>query len=441
MKYWNQFLEEAKKHIPKSIDCEIKMISSTNSLTRFANSHIHQNVEEEVADIYLTVHKDDKTITLNSNITSIDSPKSLIDKALAEVENSPNDTGWAGMPESDSSFNGYKEIEPKNPEERAGKVKDFIEVGKDFNAAGYCSTSVDHYFVWNTNGLESSDSTTSAFIDGIFRTETSSGSSHRGGTSLEDIDSETAGIEAFKLAKDSQNPKDIDPGKYEVVLGPEAVSTILVFLGVYGFNARSKIEGTSPIQMNSQQFDEKLTLIDDPHRDKSLGFKIDASGAPKKTLEIVKDGVPKSLFHTRRTAKELNEENTFHELFGWGDSFGGIGTNIYLNPGSSTKEDMISAVERGIYINEFWYCRVLDPITQVVTGLNRNGSFLIENGKITKPVGRLRFTQSFIASLAAGNVISLGSESRFADSEFGEGILNVPMLHLKEFNFTGGVSG
>ena len=193
--------------------------------------------------------------------------------------------------------------------------------------------------------------------------------------------------------------------------------------------------------MNSQQFDKKLTLVDDPHRDKSLGFKIDASGAPKKTLEIVKDGVPKSLFHTRRTAKELNEENTFHELFGWGDSFGGIGTNIYLNPGSSTKEDMISAVERGIYINEFWYCRVLDPITQVVTGLNRNGSFLIENGKITKPVGRLRFTQSFIASLAVGNVISLGSESRFADSEFGEGILNVPMLHLKEFNFTGGVSG
>ena len=126
MKDWNQFLEEAKKHIPKSIDCEIKMISSTNSLTRFANSHIHQNVEEEVADIYLTVHKDDKTITLNSNITSIDSPKSLIDKALAEVENSQNDTGWAGMPESASSFNSYKEIEPKNPEERAGIVKRYF---------------------------------------------------------------------------------------------------------------------------------------------------------------------------------------------------------------------------------------------------------------------------------------------------------------------------
>ena len=441
MKDWNNFLEEAKKHIPNSVECEIKMISAVNSLTRFANSHIHQNVEEEVSDVYLTIHKNGKTITLNSNITSIDSPKSFIEKALVQVDNSPDDQGWAGMPERESSFNGYKEVKSKDPEERADKVKKFIEVGKDFNAAGYCSTNVDHYFVWNSNGLESSDSTTSAFIDGIFRTDTSSGSSHRGATSLEDIDSEATGLEAFQLSKDSQNPEDIDPGKYEVVLGPEAVSTILVFLGVYGFNAKSKIEGTSPIQLDSQQFDEKLTLIDDPYRDKSLGFKIDASGAPKKTLEIVKDGVSKSLFHTRRTAKELKEENTFHELFGWGDSFGGIGTNLYLNPGSSTKEEMISDVKRGIYINEFWYCRVLDPITQVVTGLNRNGSFLIENGKITKPVGRLRFTQSFISSLGVGNVISVGSESRFADSEFGEGILNVPMLHLKEFNFTGGVSG
>ena len=102
---------------------------------------------------------------------------------------------------------------------------------------------------------------------------------------------------------------------------------------------------------------------------------------------------------------------------------------------------MIKSVKRGIYINEFWYCRVLDPITQVVTGLNRNGSFLIENGKIIKPVGRLRFTQSFMASLAPGNILSIGNKSRYADSEFGEGMLKVPALHLKEFNFTGGVSG
>ena len=134
-------------------------------------------------------------------------------------------------------------------------------------------------------------------------------------------------------------------------------------------------------------------------------------------------------------------ENTHHEFFGVDDYFGGIGTNLNLNKGETSHNDMIASVKKGIYINEFWYCRVLDPITQVVTGLNRNGSFLIENGKITKPIGRLRFTQSFITSLSQGNVISVGDKSRYADSEFGEGMLKVPKLHLKEFNFTGGVSG
>ena len=110
----------------------------------------------------------------------------------------------------------------------------------NMNAAGYCSTSVNNYFVWNSNGLNSSDTNTSSFIDGIFRTETSAGSSHRGAQELEKIDATEAGQEASYLAKEGQNPVDIDPGKYEVLLGNEAVSTILVFLAVYGFNAKSE---------------------------------------------------------------------------------------------------------------------------------------------------------------------------------------------------------
>jgi predicted Zn-dependent protease len=309
------------------------------------------------------------------------------------------------------------------------------------NAAGYCSTYLNNLFIWNTNGLNSSDTSESAFIDGIFRTDTSAGSSHRGAVDIKDLNASRTGKEAAKLALDSQNPTDIDPGKYEVILGHEAVSTILIFLSVYGFNAKSKIDGMSPLLIGENQFDEKITLIDTPEDEDSIGFKIDATGAKKHNLEVIKNGIPKTYFHTRRTSKELDMENTQHELLGWGHNFGGIATNLNLNTGHTSHDDMISGVKRGIYINEFWYCRVLDPITQVVTGLNRNGSFLIEDGKITKPIGRLRFTQSFITSLGQGNVISVGNTSRYADSEFGEGMLKVPELHLKEFNFTGGVSG
>ena len=441
MKIWEDLLQDIEKNIPSGTECELKMMHSKSALTRFANSQIHQNVDEESADVFLTLHKDSKTITISANLTALKNPMEFVSKAMDSLKSSPIDKGWAGLPDSSESFSGLSKIDESTPDERANKVKEFVSEGKQMNAAGYCSSYTNNYFVWNTNGLNSSDSSSSAFIDGIFRTESSAGSSHRGGILLSDIKAQQAGNEAAKLAIDGENPEDIEPGNYEVILGHEAVSTILVFLGVYGFNAKSKIDGMSPINLDEKQFDEQINLIDTPEDDDSIGFKIDASGSKKKNLEIVKDGVSKSYFHTRRTAKELNAESTFHELFGWGENFGGIGTNLKLLGGNVSREEMIKSVKKGIYINEFWYCRVLDPITQVVTGLNRNGSFLIENGKITKPIGRLRFTQSFMASLAPGNILSVGNKSRYADSEFGEGMLRVPALHLKEFNFTGGVSG
>jgi predicted Zn-dependent protease len=102
---------------------------------------------------------------------------------------------------------------------------------------------------------------------------------------------------------------------------------------------------------------------------------------------------------------------------------------------------MIAAVERGLYVATFNYCRILDPRTQVVTGLTRNGTFMIENGKITGAVTNLRFTQSFVEALAPDRIRGIESTSRFADSEFGPGFVVAPSLHLAGWNFTGGASG
>ena len=162
MKIWEDFLSETTKYIPSNLECEIKMMNSKISLTRFANSHIHQNVEEETSDIYLTLHKDKRTITLTSNLTSINNPKSFVDKALEDASNNPLDNSWAGMPDKSLAYDGYKNLEEETPDARAKKVKDFIDSGKKFNSAGYCSTSVNNYFVWNTNGLTSTDTSTVA---------------------------------------------------------------------------------------------------------------------------------------------------------------------------------------------------------------------------------------------------------------------------------------
>ena len=160
----------------------------------------------------MPLHKNSKTITISTNLTALKNPKDFVSKALDSLNNSPQDKGWAGLPDSSESFNGFSKLNESTPEERADKVKEFVSEGKQMNAAGYCSTYINNYFVWNTNGLNSSDSSSSAFIDGIFRTESSAGSSHRGGILLSDIEAQKAGSEAAKLATDGKNPEDIDPG-------------------------------------------------------------------------------------------------------------------------------------------------------------------------------------------------------------------------------------
>ena len=121
--------------------------------------------------------------------------------------------------------------------------------------------------------------------------------------------------------------------------------------------------------------------------------------------------------------------------------FGPVPFNLFIDRGDKTQEELIGEVERGIYVSTFNYCRILDPKSMVVTGLTRNGTFMIENGEITGAVSNLRFTQSFVEALASGKVKGKGSDARFADSEFGAGFVYAPSLRLESWNFTGGAEG
>ena len=118
------------------------------------------------------------------------------------MEDSPIDKGWSGLPDKSNSYNGYKDLEESTPDDRAKVVKEFIDEGKSMNAAGYCSTYINNYFVWNSNGLHSSDSSSSAFIDGIFRTDTSAGSSHRGDQTLTSLEGSTCLLYTSDAADD-----------------------------------------------------------------------------------------------------------------------------------------------------------------------------------------------------------------------------------------------
>ena len=418
------------------------------ALTRFANSFIHQNVGEAGVSVNLKVALPGGRVAAAST-TRADRPglAALVEGTLAAAGLRPVDPDWPGLappapvPEVDHHDPA---TEAAAPDERARRVRAFVDAGHGLRAAGYCDTDGGTTAFANSAGQRAEGRSSRATIDGIHQTDDSAGSGHATAARLGDLDATGVGAAAADRALRSQAAADIQPGEYEVVLEPECVASILIFLAFYGFNAKQVIEGQSGIRLGEAQFDRAVSIWDDATAPDALGVPFDADGTPKGRLELVRAGVSTALAHDRRTARKMGTQSSGHAV-PESDAYGAIPSNLFLGPadpafGAGTS-DLIAATGRGLLVTTFNYCRILDPKTQVVTGLTRNGTFVIEDGKVLGGVKNLRFTQSFIEALAPGNVLGISREARFADSEFGPGLVHCPALRLGSWRFTGGARG
>jgi len=160
-------------------------------------------------------------------------------------------------------------------------------------------------------------------------------------------------------------------------------------------------------------------------------------GTPKRRVDLVRAGVSVGLAHDRRSAALAGAEPTGHSV--GSEAFGGYPGDLFLGAGDATPEELVAGVERGLLVTDLWYNRILDPKTQVVTGLTRNGLFLIECGAITGPVQNLRYTQSVVGALAPGHVLGVGDDAQLVSNE--GGIVHVPSLRLAAWSFTGNAKG
>jgi predicted Zn-dependent protease len=424
-------------------EAEASVSMGRHDLTRFANSFIHQNVGEEGVSVRLRVAVEGRVSALTGNRLTDEALERLADDALEAAALQPVDEEWPGLaPPADvapgpGADGATVAVEPAT---RASLVREFIEAGEGYAAAGYCDTSYTEVAFANSAGQEASGASTRATIDGIHQTPESAGSAHQTSRSVGDLDGTAAGRLAAERARMGIDAFDLKPGEYEVILAPECVATIVVFLTFYGFSGKAVEEGQSFVELGARQFDERVTLVDDPLSADALGVPFDVEGTPQAGLELVRDGVTSGVTHDRRTAAKAAAASTGHAHEAsavWGPMAG----NLVLHGGDESVEDMISRVDRGLYVATFNYCRVLDPKSQVVTGLTRNGTFMIENGRITGAVSNLRFTQSFVSGLGPGNVLGVGADLRYADSEFSGLFARVPSMHLASWRFTGGAGG
>jgi predicted Zn-dependent protease len=254
---------------------------------------------------------------------------------------------------------------------------------------------------------------------------------------LADLDGRRAGDIAAAKATGGAHPVELEPGTYEVVLEARAVAAMLLFPAWLGFNGKAHAEGTSFAHLGEAQFDERISIWDDGTDRRALGRPYDAEGTPKRRLDLVTDGVTVGLAHDRRSAALAGTESTGHSI--GQESFGGYPGDLFLGAGDESLERLIAGVDRGLLVTDFWYNRILDPKTQVVTGLTRNGLFLIERGEVVGPVQNLRYTQSVVGALAPGHVLGIGSDAQLVSNE--GGLVCVPSLRLSSWAFTGGAQG
>jgi predicted Zn-dependent protease len=424
-------------------EANVMVTRRRHGLTRFANSFIHQHVGEDTTTVALTLATAGRTATASTTDTDPTALRALVERTLTSAAVQPVDTTWPGATppvEVPGVGNHDARTAEAAPDDRAQLVKAFVDRGPGLRAAGFVDTAATDAAFASTAGHRVHGSSTRATLDGIHQTDGSAGTGHATSFRIRDLEAPEAGARAADTARRSETAVEIDPGDYEVVLLPEAVATVVTFLAFYGFNGKVHREGGSFAELGEQQFDPAISLTADPSDPRAIGLPFDAEGSPRRRYELVAEGVTRNLSHDRRSARAVDAETTGDALPG-GEGFGSIPGTVVLRPGDATPSSMIASVERGLLVTQFHYCRILDPKSMVVTGLTRNGTFLIEDGEVSSAVGNLRFTQSFLGALGAGKVRAIGGDDRFASGEFGDGIIIAPSLHLASWNFTGGAKG
>jgi predicted Zn-dependent protease len=427
----------------RTVEGNVRVSRVRHGLTRFANSFIHQHVTEDTVSVGLTIAVDGRTASASTTDTRPDSLRDLVAATVESAALQPVDPHWPGAtPPIDVPADGNfdEATAMAAPDERAQRVKTFVDAGPGLRAAGYLDTNGIWSAFASTAGQRASGRTSRASLDGIHQTDTSAGSAHQTSIRLGDLDADAVGARAADRARRSAEFTDLEPGAYEVVLGNEAVSTILTFLAFYGFNAKQHLEGASFARLGEQQFDPSITIHEDPTDPRAITLPFDNEGVPKRRFALVQDGITTALAHDRRTARRSDTETTGSAVPG-GEGFGAMPTTVVLQPGTTRAADLVKGVERGLLVTQFHYCRVLDPKSMVVTGLTRNGTFLVEDGEVVGAVGNLRFTQSFLKAFGDGNVVAIGDDDRYADGEFGAGVVIAPSMRLASWNFTGGARG
>jgi predicted Zn-dependent protease len=429
------------------------------ALTRFARSVIHQNVAEDVTTVRVAVHRSGRSASASATVVDETDVRTLVDRVMTAVVIAPVDPGWPGLaPPAPAAATPQidGQTAEATPADRAQIVKAFVEGASGLETAGYCRTNHWSGAFASSTGQVVTGEAVECGLSGIARDDGADGVARHAPARLADLDGAALGARAAAKARGSASPVELPAGRYAVVLEPCAVADLLEALAVAGFNGKAHNERRSFVRLGEYQFDAAITVVDDPV---TAGFGYDNEGTPRRRLVLVDHGTSMSLTHDRRSAAEARAHSTGHaleSLFAWGPAAMHLGLQPADDqPATEAGEvdgpcadtsvaELVTGVERGVLVSDLWYTRLLDPRTLVMTGLTRNGTWLIEDGQVAAPLQNFRFTQSYAQALMPGNVDAVGRTATPIPGDTYTGTApcwTCTGLHLASWNFTGGASG
>lgn len=423
-------------------ELEVLVLRGREELTRFTFGHIHQNVAEEDAVVYVRAWVEGKTGVAQTNEVSLEGLRRAAEEAvkLARAQTKPAGYEPPG-PASYPRVAAFDEATwDASPALRAELVRRAVAEANrlGFNASGSLSTGGDEIWIRTTRGVDAHFRRTLVrFVTVILGKEAGSGYAEFTSTRIAEFRPEEVAGRALEKAARSEKRIPLEPGEYPVVLEEPAVATLIGMLASMGFSARAVLENRSFFcnRFGEKMVSELITLYDDALHPQTIPMPFDFEGVPKTRVYFFRKGVAEGVVHDSRTAKLMGTKSTGHALPPAAAGFSPMPTHLVLEPGSATEAELLLGLSRGLLVTRFHYARTVDPMRGIMTMMTRDGTFLVEEGRIVAAVEDLRVTESGLRALAL--VQAVGKDLALITGGEGFGATLVPKLRIEKFAFTG----
>jgi len=415
------------------------------AITRYSHSSIHQNAlsDETAVRLRAIVGRAVGVVTTNSLAVS-DLRRALADAAALARASRPDDD-WPGVaePAPIAAAAAYDEATARaDAAAQAGLVaRVCAAIPKTMRAAGTSQLEVTEDAVANTRGVGAYAPGSLAYLRALVLGDQGSGYAEDLAWRADLLDAEAVADRASTKCALDRDRVQLAPGDYEAVFEELAVAEILRIVSLTGLGGQSVREGRSFMagRIGERVTGERFSLFDDPLDPRTLGVPFDVEGTPKRRVALVEGGVARGPVYDRASAKAMGARSTGHAADPSRYASGGHAGNLTMSGGSATRKELIGAVARGILITRFHYTNTPDPRAATMTGTTRDGTFLIENGKITRALANVRYTMSALELFAGIDLLGAQRLARdwWSSNGMGSVVCLVPPMKVRRATITG----